>query len=291
MNRVLYSYKKVTQQDTKPVLGVSNRPGANPPGWREAGPWLDRLAGLVAGKRLKPVLWLNVWQGRGAGRGPQRTRASKSQLAATHSCVAGSRRSVSMAQALQRLLLSPAEYDRIEGLINQERAQQGLPPLIHYPVIPPDEAETAFALIEEEAKSSGPLARTAGLFLRLLAWAASVFGVAVGDDDGDATMGADVFREAPNDAVAQAVRDVPVPAPPHQNERPTTVAGRAARKRSAAARSPFAAVDQNATAPGAAQPPPKRRGGLRPRTRPAAAQMDADDAAFDDDDEDWTGEN
>ena len=199
-----------------------------------------------------------------------------------------------MAQALQRLLLSPAEYNRIEGLINQERAQQGLPPLIHYPVIPPDEAETAFALIEEEAKSSGPLARTAGLFLRLLAWAAKVFPAAVGDDDGDATMGVDVLLEASNDAVAQAVRDVPVPAPPRQNKRPTTVAGRAAsRKRSATpARPPFAAVDQNATAPGAAQPPPKRRAGLRPpRTQPAAAQMDADDAAFDDDDEDWTGEN
>ena len=198
-----------------------------------------------------------------------------------------------MAQALKRLLLSPADYDRIEGLINQERAQQGLPPLIHYPVIPPDEAETAFALIEEEAKSSGPLARTAGLFLRLLAWAASVFGVAVGDDDGDATMGVDVLIGASDDAVAQAVRDVPVPAPPHRNEQPTTVARRRAKKRSATpARPPFAAVDQNATAPGAAQPPPKRRAGLRPpRTQPAAAQMDADDAAFDDDDEDWTGEN
>ena len=101
-----------------------------------------------------------------------------------------------MAQALQRLLLSPADYNRIEGLINQERAQQGLPPLISYPVIPPDEAETAFALIEEEAKSSGPLARTAGLFLRLLAWAASVFPAAVGDDDGDATMGVDVLLES-----------------------------------------------------------------------------------------------
>ena len=197
-----------------------------------------------------------------------------------------------MAQALKRLLLSPADYNRIEGLINQQRAQQGLPPLISYPVIPPDEAETAFALIEEEAKSSGPLARTAGLFLRLLAWAASVFPAAVGDDDGDATMGVDVILEASNDAVAQAVCDVPVPARPCQEKPPTRVAGRRAKKRSAAARSPFAAVDQNATAPGAAQPPPKRRGGLRPpRTRPAAAQMDADDAAFDDDDEDWTGEN
>ena len=199
-----------------------------------------------------------------------------------------------MAQALKRLLLSPADYNRIEGLINQQRAQQGLPPLISYPVIPPDEAETAFALIEEEAKSSGPLARTAGLFLRLLAWAAKVFPAAVGDDDGDATMGVDVLLEASNDAaVAQAVRDVPVPAPPHQNERPTTVAGRAARKRSAVARSPFATVDPNATAPGAAQPPHKKRAGLRPpRTRSAGAQMDADDAAaIEDDDEDWTGDN
>ena len=199
-----------------------------------------------------------------------------------------------MAEALQRLLLSPADYSRIEGLINEERAQQGLPPLISYPVIPPDETEAAFALIEEEAKSSGPLARSAGLFLRLLAWAASVFPAAVGDDDGDATMGVDVFLEASNDAVAQAVRDVPVPAPPHQNERPTTAAGRKARKRSATpARPPFAAVDQNATAPGAAQPPPKKRAGLRPpRTRSAGAQMDADDAAaIEDDDEDWTGDN
>jgi len=199
-----------------------------------------------------------------------------------------------MAQALQRLLLSPADYNRIEGLINQQRAQQGLPPLISYPVIPPDEAETAFALIEEEAKSSGPLARTAGLFLRLLAWAAKVFPAAVGDDDGDATMGVDVLREASEDAVAQAMRDVPVPAPPRQTEYPTTVAGRAARKRSAApARPPFAAVDQNATAPGAAQPPHKKRAGLRPpRTRSAGAQMDADDAAaIEDDDEDWTGDN
>jgi hypothetical protein len=182
-----------------------------------------------------------------------------------------------MAQALQRLLLSPAEYNRIEGLINQERAQQGLPPLISYPVIPPDEAETAFALIEEEAKSSGPLARTAGLFLRLLAWAASVFGVAVGDDDGDATMGVDVLIGASDDAVAQAVRDVPVPAPPHRNEQPTTVARRRAKKRSAAARSPFAAVDQNATAPGAAQPPPKKPATRRSaRLQPAAAPMDED---------------
>ena len=198
-----------------------------------------------------------------------------------------------MAQALQRLLLSPAEYDRIEGLINQERAQQGLPPLIHYPVIPPDEAETAFALIEEEAKSSGPLARTAGLFLRLLAWAAKVFPAAVGDDDGDATMGVDVLREASEDAVAQAMRDVPVPARPCQEKPPTRVAGR---KRSAApvpARPPFATVDPNATAPGAAQPPHKKRAGLRPpRTRSAGAQMDADDAAaIEDDDEDWTGDN
>ena len=198
-----------------------------------------------------------------------------------------------MAQALQRLLLSPAEYNRIEGLINQERAQQGLPPLIHYPVIPPDEAETAFALIEEEAKSSGPLARTAGLFLRLLAWAAKVFPAAVGDDDGDATMGVDVLLEQSNDAVAQAMREVPVPAPPHQKKPPTTRAGRAARKRSAVARSPFATVDPNATAPGAAQPPHKKRAGLRPpRTRSAGAQMDADDAAaIEDDDEDWTGDN
>ena len=198
-----------------------------------------------------------------------------------------------MAQALKRLLLSPADYNRIEGLINQQRAQQGLPPLISYPVIPPDEAETAFALIEEEAKSSGPLARTAGLFLRLLAWAASVFGVAVGDDDGDATMGVDVLREASEDAVAQAMRDVPVPARPCQEKPPTRVAGRAARKRSAVARSPFATVDPNATAPGAAQPPHKKRAGLRPpRTRSAGAQMDADDAAaIEDDDEDWTGDN
>ena len=114
-----------------------------------------------------------------------------------------------MAQALQRLLLSPADYNRIEGLINQQRAQQGLPPLISYPVIPPDEAETAFALIEEEAKSSGPLARTAGLFLRLLAWAAKVFPAAVGDDDGDATMGVDVLREASEDAVAQLLELAP----------------------------------------------------------------------------------
>ena len=198
-----------------------------------------------------------------------------------------------MAQALQRLLLSPADYNRIEGLINQQRAQQGLPPLISYPVIPPDEAETAFALIEEEAKSSGPLARTAGLFLRLLAWAAKVFPAAVGDDDGDATMGVDVLREASEDAVAQAMREVPVPAPPHQKKPPTTRAGR---KRSAApvpARPPFATVDPNATAPGAAQPPHKKRAGLRPpRTRSAGAQMDADDAAaIEDDDEDWTGDN
>ena len=198
-----------------------------------------------------------------------------------------------MAQALKRLLLSPADYNRIEGLINQERAQQGLPPLISYPVIPPDEAETAFALIEEEAKSSGPLARTAGLFLRLLAWAAKVFPAAVGDDDGDATMGVDVLREASEDAVAQAMRDVPVPARPCQEKPPTPVAGR---KRSAApvpARPPFANVDPNATAPGAAQPPPKKRAGLRPpRTRSAGAQMDADDAAaIEDDDEDWTGDN
>ena len=198
-----------------------------------------------------------------------------------------------MAQALKRLLLSPAEYNRIEGLINQQRAQQGLPPLISYPVIPPNEAETAFALIEEEAKSSGPLARTAGLFLRLLAWAAKVFPAAVGDDDGDATMGAAVILEASNDAVAQAMREVPVPAPPHQKKPPTTRAGR---KRSAApvpARPPFATVDPNATAPGAAQPPHKKRAGLRPpRTRSAGAQMDADDAAaIEDDDEDWTGDN
>ena len=182
-----------------------------------------------------------------------------------------------MAQALQRLLLSPAEYNRIEGLINQERAQQGLPPLIHYPVIPPDEAETAFALIEEEAKSSGPLARTAGLFLRLLAWAASVFPAAVGDDDGDATMGVDVLLEASDDAVAQAMRDVPVPARPCQEKPPTPVAGR---KRSAApvpARPPFANVDPNATAPGAAQPPPKKPATRRSaRLRPAAAPMDED---------------
>ena len=185
-----------------------------------------------------------------------------------------------MAQALQRLLLSPADYNRIEGLINQQRAQQGLPPLISYPVIPPDEAETAFALIEEEAKSSGPLARTAGLFLRLLAWAAKVFPAAVGDDDGDATMGVDVLREASEDAVAQAMRDVPVPAPPRQTEYPTTVAGRAARKRSAApvpARPPFANVDPNATAPGAAQPPPKKPATRRSaRLQPAAAPMDED---------------
>ena len=184
-----------------------------------------------------------------------------------------------MAQALQRLLLSPADYNRIEGLINQQRAQQGLPPLISYPVIPPDEAETAFALIEEEAKSSGPLARTAGLFLRLLAWAAKVFPAAVGDDDGDATMGVDVLREASEDAVAQAMRDVPVPAPPRQNKRPTTVAGRAAsRKRSATpARPPFANVDPNATAPGAAQPPPKKPATRRSaRLQPAAAPMDED---------------
>ena len=176
---------------------------------------------------------------------------------------------------------------------NLERARRGLPPRAPYPVVPPDETEATLALIEEEAKSSGPLARTAGLFLRLLAWAASVFGVAVGDDDGDATMGADVFREAPNDAVAQAVRDVPVPARPCQEKPPTPVAGR---KRSAApvpARPPFATVDPNATAPGAAQPPHKKRAGLRPpRTRSAGAQMDADDAAaIEDDDEDWTGDN
>ena len=198
-----------------------------------------------------------------------------------------------MAQALKRLLLSPADYNRIEGLINQQRAQQGLPPLISYPVIPPDEAETAFALIEEEAKSSGPLARTAGLFLRLLAWAAKVFPAAVGDDDGEATMGVAVLLEQSNDAVAQAMREVPVPAPPHQKKPPTTRAGR---KRSAApvpARPPFATVDPNATAPGAAQPPHKKRAGLRPpRTRSAGAQMDADDAAaIEDDDEDWTGDN
>ena len=48
------------KQDTKPVLTVSKRPGANLPGWREAGSWLDSSAGLVCGKRLKPVLWLNV---------------------------------------------------------------------------------------------------------------------------------------------------------------------------------------------------------------------------------------
>ena len=159
---------------------------------------------------------------------------------------------------------------------NLERARRGLPPRAPYPVVPPDETEATLALIEEEAKSSGPLARSAGLFLRLLAWAARVLPAAVGDDDGDATMGADVFREAPNDAVAQAVRDVPVPAPPHRNKRPTTVAGRAARKRSAApvpARPPFATVDPNATAPGAAQPPPKRRSA---RLQPAAAPMDED---------------
>ena len=78
-------------QDTKPVLS-EQASRANLPGWREAGSWLDRLAGLVAGKRLKPVLWLKTLIGKDAalGRGPQRTRASKSQLAATHSCVAGS---------------------------------------------------------------------------------------------------------------------------------------------------------------------------------------------------------
>ena len=55
------------QQDTKPVL--SKRPGANLPGWREAGSWLDRLAGLVAGKRLKPVLWLKTLIGKDAALG------------------------------------------------------------------------------------------------------------------------------------------------------------------------------------------------------------------------------
>ena len=39
MNRVLYSYKKSAQQDTKPVLGVSNRPGANLPGDRGLDPF------------------------------------------------------------------------------------------------------------------------------------------------------------------------------------------------------------------------------------------------------------
>ena len=176
---------------------------------------------------------------------------------------------------------------------NLERARRGLPPRAPYPVVPPDETEATLALIVEEAKSSGPLARTAGLFLRLLAWAAKVFPAAVGDDDGDATMGVDVLLEQSNDAVAQAMREVPVPAPPHQKKPPTTRAGRAARKRSAVARSPFATVDPNATAPGAAQPPHKKRAGLRPpRTRSAGAQMDADDAAaIEDDDEDWTGDN
>jgi hypothetical protein len=182
---------------------------------------------------------------------------------------------MAMAAFLRQLLPTEAEYRSMLAQDNLERARRGLPPRAPYPVVPPDETEATLALIEEEAKSSGPLARPAGLFLRLLAWAASVFPAAVGDDDGDATMGAAVILEASNDAVAQAVRDVPVPAPPRQNKRPTTVAGRAAsRKRSATpARPPFAAVDQNATAPGAAQPPPKRRSG---RLRPAAAPMDED---------------
>jgi hypothetical protein len=203
---------------------------------------------------------------------------------------------MAMAAFLRQLLPTEEDYHRMLAQDNLERARRGLPPRAPYPVVPPDETEATLALIEEEAKSSGPLARSAGLFLRLLAWAASVFPAAVGDDDGDATMGADVLLEASNDAVAQAVRDVPVPARPCQEKPPTRVAGRAARKRSAApvpARSPFAAVDQNATAPGAAQPPHKKRAGLRPpRTRSAGAQMDADDAAaIEDDDEDWTGDN
>ena len=35
----------------------------------QAGPWLDRLAGLVAGKRLKPVLWLKTLIGKDAALG------------------------------------------------------------------------------------------------------------------------------------------------------------------------------------------------------------------------------
>ena len=69
---------------------------------------------------------------------------------------------------LRRYLLPEEEYHRLLAIDNAERAQLGLPPRVAQRVIPPDETETALALIEEEARSRSALAPAAFSFLRLL---------------------------------------------------------------------------------------------------------------------------